>query len=136
MNEQKKSDDAISVTISGDVSGQVAVGKGITQTQTIGAARPEAAEAGDRAEVPTRYDTNTIRQLLHEALDDEGLTALCYDYFRDVYEAFAAGMSKYDKVQNLIEYCDRQGQLDKLLDQVRQLNPYQYEQFRSQLDRA
>jgi hypothetical protein len=45
MSEQEKSGDVIRATISGDVSGQMAVGKGITQTQTIGAARPEVTEA-------------------------------------------------------------------------------------------
>jgi hypothetical protein len=39
MSEQERLGDVISATISGDISGQVAVGKGITQTQTIGAAR-------------------------------------------------------------------------------------------------
>ncbi|MCK4472391.1 MAG: hypothetical protein KAW49_11475 [Anaerolineae bacterium] len=50
MNEEQKSGDVIRATISGDVSGQVAVGKGITQAQTIGAARPEVTEA-DLAEL-------------------------------------------------------------------------------------
>jgi len=45
MSEQEKSGDVIRATISGDVSGQVAVGKGITQTQTIGAAQPQVTEA-------------------------------------------------------------------------------------------
>jgi hypothetical protein len=43
-SEQEKPGDVIRATISGDVSGQVAVGKGITQTQTVGAARPEVTE--------------------------------------------------------------------------------------------
>ena len=45
ISEQEKSGDVIHAVISGDVSGQVAVGKGITQTQTVGAARPEVTEA-------------------------------------------------------------------------------------------
>jgi len=44
MSEQERSGDVIRAAISGDVSGQVAVGKGITQTQTIGAARPQVTE--------------------------------------------------------------------------------------------
>jgi hypothetical protein len=44
MSEQERSGDVIRTTISGDISGQVAVGKGITQTQTIGAARPQVTE--------------------------------------------------------------------------------------------
>jgi hypothetical protein len=45
MSEQDPSTDAIRATISGDISGQVAVGKGITQVQSIGAARPQITEA-------------------------------------------------------------------------------------------
>jgi hypothetical protein len=45
ISEQEKSGDVIRAVISGDVSGQVAVGKGITQTQTVGGARPEVTEA-------------------------------------------------------------------------------------------
>jgi hypothetical protein len=50
MSEREESGEAIRATISGDVSGQVAVGKGITQIQTIGAARPQVTEA-DLAEL-------------------------------------------------------------------------------------
>jgi hypothetical protein len=49
-SEQEKPGDVIRATISGDVSGQVAVGKGITQIQTIGAAPPQVTEA-DLAEL-------------------------------------------------------------------------------------
>lgn len=49
MTEQPKPGDSIQATISGGVSGQVAVGKNIAQTQ-VSAARPEVTEA-DRAEL-------------------------------------------------------------------------------------
>jgi len=49
MNEQPKPGDSIQATISGGVSGQVAVGKKIAQTQ-ISTSRPEVTEA-DRAEL-------------------------------------------------------------------------------------
>lgn len=49
MNEQPKPGDSIQATISGGVSGQVAVGKNIAQTQ-VTTARPEVTEA-DRAEL-------------------------------------------------------------------------------------
>ena len=47
MNRKEKSGDAgdvINANISGHVSGQVGVGKGITQTQTIGAEPPKVTE--------------------------------------------------------------------------------------------
>jgi len=50
LSEREESGEAIRAIISGDVSGQVAVGKGITQIQTIGAARPQVTEA-DLAEL-------------------------------------------------------------------------------------
>ncbi|MFX1355007.1 MAG: hypothetical protein ACFFGP_13700, partial [Promethearchaeota archaeon] len=45
MSEEEKSGDVIRATISGDVSGQVAVGKDIEQIQTIGEAQPPVTEA-------------------------------------------------------------------------------------------
>ena len=45
MDDQEKPGDVIHANISGPVSGQVGVGKGITQTQTTGAQPPEVTEA-------------------------------------------------------------------------------------------
>ena len=64
------------------------------------------------------------------AFSDEELTTFCYDNFRPVYEEFATGMSRTQKVQRLVEYCERRGEMEKLLAQVEQANPYQYDRFR------
>jgi hypothetical protein len=50
MSGKQKSSDVIRANLTGDVSGQVAVGRNITQTQTVGMARPEISEA-DLAEL-------------------------------------------------------------------------------------
>ncbi len=55
MAEGKRESDVIKVTITGDVSGQVAVGKDIVQRQTAGA-RPQVTEA----------DIAAIRQMLDD----------------------------------------------------------------------
>jgi uncharacterized membrane protein YgcG len=44
MNEQEKVRESVNTTISGDVSGQVAVGHHIAQTQAIGVTRPELTQ--------------------------------------------------------------------------------------------
>lgn len=62
--------------------------------------------------VPT---TAEIRKFLTEFFNDEELTSLCYDYFRDVYLDFALGMSKGQKIQRLIEYCGQREAIPKLL---------------------
>jgi hypothetical protein len=82
---------------------------------------------------PVDYDLRAIRDLLTVALDDEELTALCFDHFRGVYEEFSTGMSKRQKVQRLIEYCERHQELDGLLGIIQQLNPVQYSHFEPHL---
>ena len=62
--------------------------------------------------VPTTAD---IRKFLTELFNDEELTTLCYDYFRDVYLDFALSMSKGQKIQRLIEHCDHREASPKLL---------------------
>jgi hypothetical protein len=97
---------------------------------------PGRGELDEKPGKPVRYDTNTIRQLLNAAFDDEELTTLCFDYFRDVYEAFSTGMSKHDKIQRLIEHCERQRRFDELLTHVKERNPHQYRRFESRLHRV
>ena len=71
--------------------------------------------------------------LLMAAFNDEELTTFCYDTFRPVYEEFATGMSRTQKVQRLVEYCDRRGEMEKLLARVERVNPYQYNRFKEHL---
>ena len=59
--------------------------------------------------------TAEIRKFLTELFSDEELTTLCYDYFRDVYDDFALGMSKGQKIQRLIEYCGHREAIPNLL---------------------
>ena len=75
------------------------------------------------------YNPAEIRKLLQNALSEEEFTSLCYDYFRPVYDQFSAGMSRPQKIQRLLEYCERQGKFDDLLAQVRAINPGQVEKI-------
>jgi hypothetical protein len=79
------------------------------------------------------YDTAVIRELLTVAFDDESLTILCYDHFHPVYEGFAVGMSKTQKVQALIEHCGRTNQFPDLLTHVQAANPTKYAEFEIRL---
>ena len=101
------------------------VSNGARVESPFGSHLPENSEPGGESE----WNTATVRQLLTAALDDEGLTELCYDHFRPVYEGFSSGMSKKQKIQRLLDYCIRYGQLEKLLKLVEERNPAQYERF-------
>jgi hypothetical protein len=109
--------------------GEAVEGVSFTPTASVVASPGAPAEAPD-------YDTAAVRELLTAAFSDEELTTLCFDHFRPVYEAFASGMSKGQKIQRLVEYCDRNLRLDELLRRVAEINPRQYECFRDQLTRS
>jgi len=80
------------------------------------------------------YDVGAIRKLLTNSLDDPGLDALCQDYFYEVYNRFGRGMRKDEKINDLIDYCQRnpERRFEKLLgiirrehkDLFRQYQPY------------
>lgn len=83
----------------------------------------------ERTGANRNYHTAAIRKLLFEACTDEELTILCYDYFRPVHDQFTAGMSRRWKIYLLLDYCEKQGQLDELLNRIQEINPNQYTQF-------
>jgi hypothetical protein len=88
---------------------------------------------GEPLPAPDKWNTSVIRDLLSAAFSDEEITTLCFDHFRTVYEDFASGMSKGQKNQRLLDYCERQDQIEKLLAQVQKRNPNQYARFEPQL---
>jgi hypothetical protein len=65
MTEDSGAGDRISASITGDVSGQVGVGKGITQTQTVGQGAA-ALSAGELAELRDAF-ANLKAKVLAEA---------------------------------------------------------------------
>lgn len=73
--------------------------------------------------------TADIRKLLAEAFNDEELTSLCFDFFRDVCDQFTLGMTKGHKIQLLIEHCERREAISNLLAAIQRVRPEQYEKW-------
>jgi small GTP-binding protein len=69
-----------------------------------------------------------IRQLVDKALTDEEIKNLCFDEFPTVYREFD-GKNRSQKIRDLVEYADRQGEMNKLLQAIEQLNPNAYNEF-------
>jgi hypothetical protein len=82
--------------------------------------------------VAAGWTTERIRELLAAAFSDDELTSLCFDHFRPVYQDFSTGMSTGQKIQRLLEYCERHNRVDELLSMVQQRNPYQFARFQGQ----
>ena len=97
------------------------------------AGQPKAPPLEPSSPVRPAYTTGAVRELLMAAFSDEDLTTFCYDNFRPVYEEFTIGMSRTQKVQRLVETCDRRGEMAKLLARVERANPYQCNRFKDHL---
>jgi hypothetical protein len=68
-----------------------------------------------------------IRKFMLDHLSDEDIDALSYDYPRPAHDQFSQGMSKGQKIQAVLEYCDQhdcQGNLLAAL-QIHDLKQYQ-----------
>ena len=94
---------------------------------------PSTAPHPSQSTASFTYNTKAVRDLLTTALDDEGLTALCYDHFSPVYDDLSAGMGKRQKIQRLLDYCERHVQMEKLLSLIEERNPVQYARFKDLL---
>ena len=70
-----------------------------------------------------QYDTEAIRELLTDSFSAAELDNLCFDHFREVYEQYTPEMDRPARIQRLIEYCDRRGQFEKLLDVIEKVRP-------------
>jgi hypothetical protein len=98
--------------------------------------RPTAPPPTPPAPIQPEFNTAAVRELLLAAFSDEELMTFCFDNFRPVYEEFTAGMSRTQKVQLLLDYCVRRGEMAKLLAWVEQANSYQYGRFAGRLRNA
>jgi hypothetical protein len=74
-------------------------------------------------------DLNTadIRGYLTTTYSDEEISILCSDYFRNVYNDFTTGMTKGQKVQLLVDHCQRRGLIPNLLAALEKDRPEQYQ---------
>jgi hypothetical protein len=81
------------------------------------------------------YNLKLIRKLMTDAFSDEELNQFCYDNaeFRPVAEQFSIGMSKTQKIQRLIEYCERKVLMARLLGLVKEEQPEQYALYENDL---
>jgi hypothetical protein len=99
--------------------------RGRKKLEMIQSTRTRAAKAM-RASIP---NTVSIRWLLLKAFNDEELTTFCFDHFRPVFDVFSTGMSFRQKVQFLIEHCERHKETEKLLRLAKKYNPATFAEF-------
>jgi len=72
--------------------------------------------------------TTDIRTFLTELFSDGELEILCSDFFPTVYDQFANGMTKGQKIQLLLDYCRRREDFPRLQGELERERPAQYRQ--------
>lgn len=72
------------------------------------------------------FTSNEVRRFLSEAFSDEEFETFCFDSFSEVQSDFSAGMSKRDKIQRLIEYCQLRDGVEALFKALQSARPEQY----------
>jgi hypothetical protein len=78
------------------------------------------------------YNLGKIRELINEALIPEDLENLLSDEFRRIYHN-CYGQDRGFKIRSLVEYAERQGEIDNLLRLVEGKNQKCYEKYRHHL---
>ena len=81
----------------------------------------------------TRYNTAALRDLISAALSEDEFTALAFDHFRPVYDQFAAGQTRHQRVQLLLEHAVRSGPMARLAALIQEINPARYREFAGRL---
>ena len=79
------------------------------------------------------YNMAEVRELLRQALMADDLEALCFDHFHAVADSFTDGMSRFQRIQRLVEHCEKHVEMEQLLDQVRKINPARYAEYAPRL---
>ncbi|NJN68165.1 MAG: hypothetical protein HC884_16355, partial [Chloroflexaceae bacterium] len=68
-------------------------------------------------------DARHLRKVLEEAFDDEELNRFCHDHCAEVFNRFALGMTRTQKVFELVGYFDRRRELPTLHGLLRHERP-------------
>lgn len=79
------------------------------------------------------YNLAVVRQLLAAAFSAGEISTLAFDLFPSVFQDFAAGMTRAQKIEMVVAYAERNGGVDDLVGYVQRVNRYQYNRFAGQL---
>ena len=74
-------------------------------------------------------DRSRLRQFIIDYFSDEELSDLTFDYFPEVNRIYASGMTKGQKVRELIDFADRHGRMTHLTTALEKARPEGYCEF-------
>jgi len=72
------------------------------------------------------FSSIAARRFLSDAFSDDELVTFCFDFFSEVEKDFSTGMSKGEKIQKLLEYCQQHEGVEALFKALQENQPEQY----------
>jgi hypothetical protein len=75
-----------------------------------------------------QHDIASLRTLVNQLAEDQ-FRELCRDHFPYVSNQLTTGMTRSHMVRLLLDYAERQMELDKLVDAINPHNPKAHEQY-------
>lgn len=81
----------------------------------------------------SQYDLIVLREMLDAAFNVSDLRNLAFDYFREVNDDLPSSATKSEFVRRLIDYADRQGQIEYIVAYTQKENPNQYRYYKDRL---
>ena len=75
------------------------------------------------------YNLKVIHELVKTALTLEDFNNLVFYDFRNVYDNFTEGQQQDARIRLLIDYADKHGEIDKLLESIKKQNEKVYNKF-------
>jgi pimeloyl-ACP methyl ester carboxylesterase len=100
--------------------------KRLIESELIELVRGSQPDQPSNAAIAPTLDSAATRRLVAEAFSDEEIGEVAFDRFPAVFAQFAAGMSRSQKIQRLVEFAARQRMLSVLQEEVRERNPGAY----------
>jgi hypothetical protein len=80
------------------------------------------------------FDPVLTRLFLVEAFDETEFDLLCRQHFRDVHDRFDSEMTRGERIQLLVNHCERFGRFPQLMAVLESARPVQYKKrFRLQV---
>ncbi|MCA9999309.1 MAG: hypothetical protein KDE56_26285 [Anaerolineales bacterium] len=75
------------------------------------------------------YDLAVVREMLTQAFSSGEINTLAFDLFPNLYNDFAASLSKGDRIEQIVMQAQRINRIPELTDYVKEKNPYQYGRY-------
>ena len=75
------------------------------------------------------YEIGDIKSLIRDALSDDDFQNLVQDNYSKIYNAFTTGQNREERIRELVEYIEKQCEIENFLLLVKAVNPHAFKKF-------